>query len=61
MMSSPWAWSQVESKPIGTSIWRAYFRDRPSFCFGLWVGHDADAARKHAEQWGDVIRVELVK
>jgi hypothetical protein len=49
-----------DTTPRGTRVWRAYFKDRPSFCFGLWVGYGAEDARAHALQWGTVSSVELV-
>lgn len=58
-MYNPWSWKEPE--PVrGTRVWRAYFRDRPSFTFGLYVGDDATAAYNHATQWGDVLSVEAV-
>lgn len=58
-----WKWLRdPDPEPVnGTSVWRAYFKDRASFCFGLWVGYDADKAAEHAAQWGTVSSVELVK
>lgn len=58
-MYNPWSWKEPE--PVrGTRVWRAYFRDRPSFTFGLWVGHDAEYAARYVSKEGDVISVEPV-
>ncbi len=57
---NPWAWPKIERLPTGTRVWRAYFHDRSSLTFGIWVGHEADEAKAHAAQWGDVFAVEAV-
>lgn len=59
----PWDYGKYAAAPEpprGTRCWRAYFKDRSSFTFGLYFERTAEDAAKHAAQWGEVIAVEPV-
>jgi hypothetical protein len=64
MMPGSWVtnpWLMRAPEPVrGTRVWRAFFRDRASFTFGLWIGHDAEYAARYVSKDGDVISVEPV-